>query len=44
MQICQDNHSAMLRGDLIRDVGMEWNAEDMMNHQQKMLDIIIGEN
>lgn len=44
MQICQDNHSAMLRGDLIRDVGMEWNAEDMMTHQQKMLDIIIGEN
>ena len=42
MQICRDNHKAMLNGDLDRDAGMEWNAEDMKVHQEKMLDIIIG--
>ena len=41
MQICQDNYKAMLDGDLVRDAGMEWNAEDMKKHQEKMLDIII---
>ena len=42
MQICRDNHKAMLNGDLDRVAGMEWNAEDMQVHQRKMLDIIIG--
>lgn len=42
MQICQDNHKAMLNGELKRDTGMEWNAEDMQIHQSKILDIIIG--
>ncbi len=41
MQICQDNRKAMLNGELIRDVGMEWNADDIQEHQDKMLDIII---
>jgi len=41
MQICQDNHKAMLNGELDRVAGMEWNAEDMQVHQNKMLDIII---
>lgn len=40
MQICQDNHKAMLNGELDRVAGMEWNAEDMQNHQEKMLNII----
>lgn len=41
MQICQDNHKAMLNGNIDRVAGMEWNAEDMIIHQEKMLDIII---
>ena len=43
MQICQDNYKKMLNGDLDRKTGMEWNAEDMNQHQQRMLDIIINE-
>ena len=31
----------MLNGELNRERGMEWSAEDMKVHQQKMLDIII---
>ena len=42
MQICRDNHKAMLNGDVDRVTGMEWNAEDIQVHQRKMLDIIIG--
>lgn len=42
MQICRDNHKAMLNGDLDRVAGMEWNAEDIQGHQRKILDIIIG--
>lgn len=41
MQKCKDNDLAMLNGELNRAHGMEWNAEDMKVHQQKMLDIII---
>ena len=41
MQICRDNHKAMLNGDLDRVNGMEWNVEDIQEHQEKMLDIII---
>ena len=41
MQMCQDNHKAMLNGELERDAGMEWNSEDMKIHQERMLDIII---
>lgn len=43
MQMCQDNYKAILDGDLDRTKGMEWNAEDMQAHQEKMLDIIIRE-
>lgn len=35
MQICQDNQKAILNGSLHRSKGMEWNAEDMQNHQKK---------
>lgn len=41
MQKCQDNQKSILIGKLKRDTGMEWNAEDMQVHQNKMLDIII---
>lgn len=40
LQICQDNQKAILNGSLHRSKGMEWNSEDMQNHQAKMLDII----
>ena len=40
MQMCKDNHKAMLDGDLDRETGMEWNAHDMLYHQDKMLDIL----
>lgn len=40
MQICRDNHKAMLNGDMERDTGMEWNAADIQEHQERMLDII----
>ena len=40
MQMCQDNHKAMLNGELDRPKDMEWNADDMQNHQNRMLDII----
>lgn len=42
MQICQDNHKAMLNGELDRVAGMEWNVEDMQEHQKKMLNIIFN--
>lgn len=35
MQICQDNQS------LDRVKGMEWNAVDMLQHQDRMLDLLI---
>ena len=41
MQMCQDNNKAMLNGDLDRAKGLEWNADDIQLHQQKMLDIIV---
>lgn len=44
MQMCQDNHKAMLNGELDRPNGMEWNFEDMLLHQNKILDIIIKKN
>ncbi len=41
MQICQDNHKAMLNGEIDRVAGMEWNAEDMQKHQNQMLNILL---
>ena len=41
MQMCLDNRKAMLNDKLNREFGMEWNAEDMQIHQNKMLEIII---
>lgn len=41
MQICQDNIKAMLNSEKDRDTGMEWNAEDIQKHQERMLNIIL---
>lgn len=42
MQICQDNHKKMLNGEMTRNAGMEWNAEDMKRHQEKMLELLFA--
>ena len=41
MQKCKDNDLAIDKGELDRDVQLAWNAEDIQEHQRKMLDIII---
>jgi len=43
MQKCQDNHKLMLNDKLDRATGMEWNFEDMQEHQDKMLKLIFEE-
>ena len=40
MQKCKDNDLDIRNGVLERDAHMEWNAEDIQEHQRKMLDII----
>lgn len=40
MQRCKDNYTSMLNGKLERKAGMEWNAEDIEEHQQKMLGLL----
>lgn len=41
MQKCQDNINAIAQGTFKRDNGMEWDADDMQEHQKNMLEIII---
>ena len=41
MQKCKDNDLAIRNGVLERDAQMEWNKDDIQEHQRKMLDIII---
>ncbi len=41
MQKCKDNDLAIRNGVLSRDTQMEWNKDDIQEHQRKMLDIII---
>ena len=41
MQKCKDNDLAIRNGVLSRDAQMEWNKDDIQEHQRKMLDIII---
>ena len=42
LQICQDNYDAGVINEKIkRPFGLEWNCEDIQEHQRKMLDIII---
>ena len=41
MQKCKDNDLAIRNEELERPAHMEWNADDIQEHQRKMLDIII---
>ena len=40
MQRCKDNYTSMLNGELKRNAGMEWNAKDIEEHQQKMIELL----
>ena len=43
LQICQDNYDAGIKDDnLKRPFGLEWNVDDMVRHQAKMLEIIMN--
>ena len=43
LQICQDNYDAGVKDDnLKRPFGLEWNVDDMVRHQKKMLEIIMN--
>lgn len=41
MQKCQDNDLKIRTKELDRNEGLEWNYEDILEHQEKMLKIII---
>ena len=44
LQICQDNYDAGIMNDkLKRSFGLEWNVDDMVQHQKKMLEIIMND-
>lgn len=44
LQICQDNYDAGIKDDsLKRQFGLEWNEKDMIQHQKKMLNIIMND-
>lgn len=40
MRVCFDNYIAMQTEKLSRKEGFEWNVEDMISHQEKMIKII----
>lgn len=43
LQICQDNYDAGIKDDILkRPFGLEWNVDDMVQHQEKMLEIIMN--
>ena len=43
LQICQDNYDAGIKNDdLKRPFGFEWDVDDMIRHQKKMLEIIMN--
>ena len=43
LQICQDNYDAGIKNEKPkREFGLEWNDEDMLRHQEKMLEIIMN--
>ncbi|MBR1928005.1 MAG: DUF262 domain-containing protein [Bacteroidales bacterium] len=43
MQMCKDNCAAKLKG-ILPENRLEWDAEDMQVHQEKMLDIIFAKS
>ena len=43
LQICQDNYDAGIKDEnQKRPFGLEWNVDDMIQHQEKMLEIIMN--
>ena len=43
LQICQDNYDAGIKDDTLkRSFGLEWNGDYMVQHQEKMLEIIMN--
>lgn len=44
MQTCADNDLKMKNNQLLREKGLEWNVEDMNDHQQKMMEILFPKN
>jgi hypothetical protein len=43
LQICQDNYDAGIKDKNIKRLfGLEWNVEDIVQHQEKMLEIIMN--
>ncbi|MDD7462050.1 MAG: DUF262 domain-containing protein [Prevotella sp.] len=43
LQICQDNYDNGIKNkEKQRDSGLEWNVEDMVRHQEDMLEIIMN--
>lgn len=43
LQICQDNYDAGIKDDTLKRLfGLEWNVGDMVQHQTKMLKIIMN--
>lgn len=43
LQICQDNYDNGIKGEgKKREFGLEWNVDDMVRHQSKMLEIIMN--
>lgn len=43
MQICEDNYKKMLCDEINRAPGMEWDFDDIVNHQNKMLSILLDD-
>lgn len=43
LQLCQDNYDAGVRNEKDkRQFGFEWNVDDMVQHQRKMLEIVMN--
>lgn len=43
LQICQDNYDAGITDSTVKRLpGLEWNVDDMVRHQEKMLNIIMN--
>lgn len=43
MKICEDNDRKMGNNELNRDIGLEWNKDDMQTHHTTMLGIILSD-
>ena len=40
MQICADNFQQMIQGEICRNAELEWNFDDIREHQNKMLSVL----